>query len=151
MNKEVLDYIKEVRRQTEKLNLNPDEVFLNGNCGNLYQLLSQEFSRRHRVTPVLISHRDEPMHMVTDIDGVLYDITGVTTLEKYVQFLRDHSGPLYKEADFTVKPLVEPSERGYYTSRMVDMYRYNEDYEQSETELEMHKLVKKMKDYSQER
>lgn len=151
MNKKVLDYISEVRRQTEKLNLKPDEVFLNGNCGNLYYLLVNEFSKTHKIIPCLIFCREEPMHMVTEVDGELYDITGITSLEKYIKFLKDHTSPLYREEDFKLKRLEDLEEREYYTSRMINMYRYNEDYEQSEVQEEMDRLEKRMKDYTRER
>lgn len=151
MEKDILNFIEEVKNQTRKLNLEPEEVFLNGNCGNLYHMLAREFSRTHTVVPVLIVCREEPMHMVTEIDGKLYDITGETSLPKYIEFLTNHTSPFFREKEFSLRRLVDPEEKEYYTTKMIDMYRYNEDYEQSETKEQMQRLVKRMNDYSQER
>ena len=148
---EVLKFINTVKKKMHQMNLNPEKVFLNGNCGNLYSLLEKEFSPRHVVIPNLISWEDEPMHLVSEIDGKLYDIMGETNLKKYIEYVREHNNGIFKEEDFTIKQLTDPKEKSYYTSHMRDMYMYNEDYEQSEIENQMHRLERYMADYSLER
>lgn len=151
INAEVLKFINAIKNKMSQMNLNAEEVFLNGNCGNLYALLVKEFSSRHSVIPNLITFEGKPAHLVSEIEGKLYDIMGETSLNKYIDYVRAHNRGKFSEDDFSIKPLTNPEEKHYYTSKMRDMYKYNEDYEQSEVEREMYILEKYLEDYSLER
>lgn len=58
------------------------EVFTQGNCGNLAIMLSVAFGAR----PVLL---DDAVHVVSDIDGRLFDINGDVT-DRYKTYSREY-------------------------------------------------------------
>jgi len=133
---ELLDFIKD---EMQEMDLNATKVFLNGNCGNLYKILVKKFPKS--TIPFLISNKNIPYHIVTKINNKFYDITGETDLKKYIEYLRKANNKEYKEEDFEIKQLSVADE---LLNKMCDMYEYNEDYEQSEIENEMKKLLYKI-------
>ena len=148
---EILEFIEKIRDKMASMKLDAVDVFYNGNCGNLYQLLAKRFSQHHAVIPHLIIYREVPQHIVSEIEGKLYDITGETSLEKYIQYVKEHNYGKFEDKDFSIKPLVVPKDRMYYTSKMADMYRYNDEYEQSEISNQMYQLKKYLEAEQQEK
>ena len=129
-----------IREQMEKMNLDAEQVFLNGNCGNLYKIFVSKFSKF--TTPFLIRYEQKPIHIITKIGEKFYDITGETSLEKYIGYVRERNSnrvTSFEDKDFTLEQL---SVANPLLNKMCDMYRYNEEYEQSEIDYEMHKLTR---------
>lgn len=126
-----------------KMDLDAEEVFLNGNCGNLYKIFVSAFPKY--TIPFLIVHKDEPMHIVTKIEDKFYDITGETSLEKYVKYLNENNSRLieFQEKDFNIKQI---SVADRILDKMCDMYKYNEEYNQSEIRNQMYKLLNSLND-----
>jgi len=81
---EVEELLEFIKQEMEYMNLRAEDVFLNGNCGNLYRILVSQFPKY--TTPYLISHKGIPFHLVTGIGEKIYDIRGETSLDDYVEF-----------------------------------------------------------------
>lgn len=142
---EITEFIEKIKAKMSEMRLDAVDVFYNGNCGNLYQILAKHFSQHHAIIPYLITYEGKPMHIVSEIEGKLYDITGETSLEKYIHYVREHNSGQFDEKKFAIRKLEKAKERMYYSRRMADMYRYNEDYEQSEIENQMERLLDYLK------
>lgn len=137
---EVLELIDFIKEKMKEMNLDAQDVFLNGNCGNLYKILVSKFSKY--TEPYVIKENNYPLHIVTKIQGKFYDITGETSLEKYLEYVKTHNSTRIKDEDFSIDKcsVADP-----ILNQMCDMYRYNEEFEQSEIENQMSNLLSAIK------
>lgn len=143
LNQRVLSLIECIKEAIRRIDpkLDPVDVFVNGNCGNLATMLSEKFPNLAK--PYIIYYEKYPYHVVTKIGEKFYDITGETDIKKYNKYLNEHNRNPFKEEKFEIK------EAGYYDVRkQSDKYRYNEDFEQSEIEAQMDKLYEVIKNIS---
>lgn len=146
---ELIDFIKNCMK---KMNLDAEHVFLNGNCGNLYTIFDN-YLKKEAVIPYEILHKGWPCHIVTKIQDDFYDITGKTSLEKYIQYVVDHrSNPLYEynSEDFEIRQIGIEG-RKYRIEQQSDMYRYDENYDESAISNEMYKLYKELEKFEDEK
>ena len=143
LNQRVLELIEFIKAETKRIDskLDPVDVFVNGNCGNLATMLSEKFPNLAK--PYIIYYEKYPYHVVTKIGEKFYDITGETDIKKYNKYLNEHNRSPFKEEKFEMK------EASYYdVRRQSDKDRYTEDYEQSEIESQMDKLYEAIKNIS---
>ena len=140
---DVEDLLRFIKEEMDKMGIDAEEAFLNGDCGNLYKIFVSKFPKL--TTPFLIRYKDEPMHIITRIGEKFYDITGETSLEKYAKRIREINYCViekYEDKDFELERL---SVADRLLDKMCDMYKYNDDYEQSEIDSQMHQLLRLLK------
>lgn len=143
LNQKVLDLIEFIKGETKRIDpkLDPVDVFVNGNCGNLSTMLSEKFPNLAK--PYIIYYEKYPYHVVTKIGEKFYDITGETDIKKYNKYLNEHNRRPFKEKEFEMK------EASYYdVEKQSNKYAYNEDFEQSEIEFQMNKLYEAIRSIS---
>ena len=149
--KEVEELIQFIKDEMRKMNLDAEEVFLNGNCGNLYRIFVEKFPKY--TTPFLITYRGEPFHIVTKIGDRLYDITGETNLDKYADiFIASENGKTrvpYKKEKFAIEQ-ISLTHDVIRNRKMCNMYKYDDRYDQSIIDGDMEKLLKKIKQRDEE-
>ena len=140
--KQVEELIEFIKKEMKEMYLNAEKVFLNGNCGNLYMIFAKQFPKY--TTPYLISYKGVPYHMVSRIGERFYDITGETSLDKYSDKMAELNKYMKVDKnDFDIRQLSVADDIIRF-KRMCNMYRYNDDYEQSEIENEMNALLRKI-------
>ena len=135
LNQKVLELIEFIRNETKRIDpkLDPVNVFLNGNCGNLANMLMEKFPSLAQ--PYVIYYEKYPYHVVTKIGEKFYDITGETDIKKYNEYLNEHNRNPFDEEDFEIK------EASYYdVRRQSDKYGYDENFGQSRIADQMEKL-----------
>ena len=129
---ELIEFL--TKKLKESRGLDAQTVFLNGNCGNMYTVFS-EFFIKESVIPYRITYKDEPYHIISKIGENFYDITGKTSLEQYIEYLRENSDDKnYDANDFKLEEIpvnkrwsnVREQSNGYY-------YGYDEKYEDEYT------------------
>lgn len=149
--KQVEQLLEFIKSEMKKMDLDAEDVFLNGNCGNLYRILVEKFPKY--TTPFLITYRGEPYHIVTKIGDRLYDITGETNLDKYVDIFiaseRDENNIPYKRERFAIEQ-ISVAHDVIVNKKMCNMYRYDERYDQSIYDEEMECLLKKIRQRDEE-
>lgn len=123
---EVLSLINRIIEEMKKMRFDAEKVFLNGDCGNLYTILARKFP--NMATPYLVYYQNEPYHILTKINEKFYDITGETTLEKYINYVKEHNYYRHGEDDFRIEKLPKDTE---YISKMSNQYEVDENYEES--------------------
>lgn len=133
----VIELIEEIKRKMKEMRLDAEKVFLNGNCGNMYTILANYFSNK-AVVPYIISCDGYPYHIVTQIDEEFYDITGKTSLDKYVDYIKSHNKG-FEKSEFTINK-IDIAERKEKVNKMSNMYAYDEAFNQSSIEREMYML-----------
>ncbi len=147
LNVEVMELIEIIKRKMQEMNLDAENVFLNGNCGDLYKIFVSKFSKY--TTPFLITYNKLPYHIVTRIQDKFYDITGETDLDKYIEYVKKNNFIAnIDESKFEIEQL---SVANTLLHKMCGMYKYNEDYEQSEISNEMNKLLEYINTYDKTR
>ena len=137
----ITEFIELIKSKMKEMGLNATDVFLNGNCGNLYKLFVEHFPRQ-AIIPYVIKHGEEQLHMVSQINGKFYDITGETDLDKYYEYVKkNHPGhyKFYDKEEFSIQKL-EPSEREKTVREMSDKYDYDEEFKESSIKYEMSRL-----------
>lgn len=140
LEQEVIELINFIKKEMREMNLDATDVFLNGNCGNLYQILAKEFGPIAK--PYLIKYDGKQSHMLIKIQDIFYDITGKTTLEEYIEYVKTHNrGVSFNNSDFKIEELQLDS---IYINKMRNMYDYDEDYEESRISSQMGKLLSKI-------
>lgn len=140
---EVIELIEFIKQNMKDMRLDAEDVFLNGNCGDLYKIFVSKFSKY--TTPFLIRYKNEPYHIVTRIQGKFYDITGETDLKKYTNYVKEKNRNYrFEERDFEMEQL---SVADNLLQKMCGMYRYNEDYNQSEIKNQMDRLLGSLRSY----
>ena len=135
LNKKVLELIEFIKAETKRIDskLDPVDVFVNGNCGNLATMLSEKFPNLAK--PYIIYYEKYPYHVVTKIGEKFYDITGETDIKKYNEYLNEHNRNPFDEEDFEIK------EASYYdVRRQSEKYGYDENFGQSRIADQMEKL-----------
>lgn len=140
LNHKVLELIEFIKEETKRIDpkLDPVDVFLNGNCGNLATMLTEKFP--NLAQPYVILYEKYPYHVITKIGEKFYDITGETDIEKYNKYLNEHNRYSFKKEDFAMK------EASYYdVRRQSDKYAYDENFEQSRIAEQMEKLNEAVK------
>ncbi len=143
VNVEVVKLIEFIKKKMKEMNLNAEEVFLNGNCGDLYKIFVSKFPKY--TTPFLITYNEIPYHIITKIQDRFYDITGETNLEKYIKYVKENNATMhFNEEEFKMEQL---SVANPILHRMCGQYRYNENFEQSEISNEMHRLLENISEY----
>ena len=146
--KEVEELLEFIKEELDNMNVKAEVAFMNGDCGNLYKIFVKKFPRF--TTPFLVRFKEEPMHLMTKIGEKFYDITGETSLEKYIEYLKRENSDraeMFESKEFELKQL---SVADPIINKMCDMYRYNEDYEQSEINSEMFKLSELLEERDEE-
>jgi len=101
---ETIEFIKKVHSLN---NGNPMDVFRNGNCGNVYTFLKQEFSEQAESYGVC--EFGGLLHIVTKIDEKYYDISGEVTLENYIKYLLESEYNEFSRciSDYSIRPVSE--------------------------------------------
>ena len=128
LEKEVLELIEFIKQKMSEMEdqdyRDASKVFLNGNCGNLYELFCKKFSKY--ATPFLITYREEPYHIVTKIGKYMYDITGRTDLISYINYIREHNYD-YRNAPASEFQIEELSVIDPRLDKMKNMYNYGKN------------------------
>lgn len=148
--KQVEQLLEFIKSEMKKMDLDAEDVFLNGNCGNLYRILVEKFPKY--TTPFLIMYKEDPYHIVTKIGDRLYDITGETNLDKYVDiFISTNPDKYikYKKEDFRIEQ-ISLTHDVIVNRKMCNMYRYDERYDQSVFDKEMECLLRKIRQRDEE-
>lgn len=117
--------------------LDAKDVFLNGNCGNMYTIFAKYFGPKEAVVPYRISYKGEPYHIVSKIGEDFYDITGKTSLEQYIEYVKTSKGNRglsFDERDFSIEE-IPIQEREEAISQQSNAYYggYDEDWEDEYT------------------
>lgn len=147
LKEEVMELLNFIRTKMKEMNLDAEDVFLNGNCGDLYKIFVSKFSKY--TTPFLIRYKDEPYHIVTRIQDKIYDITGETDLEKYIEYIkRENKNYNFDEKAFTIEQL---SVADNLLHKMCGMYKYDENYGQSRISNEMGRLLTAIKGFNRDK
>lgn len=103
---EVEEFLKSIEKAMEYMELNAQEVFLNGDCGNLYKMFAKRFGKLAK--PFLISYKGRPYHILTGIGEKIYDIRGETSLEDYVEyFMESEKDPTLRKEEFDIKQISD--------------------------------------------
>ncbi len=143
MVNELLNEIKSKLKQIDS-KLDAEKVFLNGNCGNMYTIFANYFPKK-AVVPHIISYNKIPYHIISEIDGEFYDITGKTSFEKYIDYVqKNNPNSSFLSEKFSMER-VEIADRSYRVNQMSDMYDYDENYEQSGIANQMYRLEEHLK------
>lgn len=142
----VNELLTEIKSKMKEMNLDAEKVFLNGNCGNMYTIFANYFSNK-AVVPYLISYENYPYHIVTQIDGELYDITGKTSLDKYVDYVQKNNEYITHSPEKFDISKIEIQDREDKVRRMSDMYDYDENYNQSSIMNQMNRLKEHIKGF----
>ena len=117
----VNELIKLITEKCEEMNLDARKVFLNGNCGNMFTILAQYFTKE-AVVPCEILYRNYPYHIVSKIGDGVYDITGKTSIEKYINYLREHNPRLtFDEKDFEIR-VIPAMDREHRIRQQTNVY-----------------------------
>lgn len=128
LEKEVLELIEFVKEKMKEMGYDASKVFLNGNCGNLYEIFVKKFSKY--TTPFLITYKDEPYHIVTKIGEHMYDINGKTDLDSYINYIKSKNSSFRNasNSDFKLKQLsvIDP-----ILTKMKNMYKYYDNYDEN--------------------
>lgn len=136
LNSEVLKLIEFIKTEIKRIDpdLEPVDIFLNGNCGDLASILSEEFPDLAQPYVIRYKKRD-PYHIVTKIGDKFYDITGETDISKYNKYLNTHNRRSFEEKDFEIL------KAGLYDVMIQSgKYIYNEYLERSEIKDQMKEL-----------
>ena len=72
LNQRVLELIEFIKAETKRIDskLDPVDVFVNGNCGNLATMLSEKFPNLAK--PYIIYYEKYPYHVVTKIGDIFW-------------------------------------------------------------------------------
>lgn len=144
---ELLEFIKD---RMKEMRLDASDVFMNGNCGNLYTIFANYF-RKEAVVPYEILYRGEPYHIITKIGEGFYDISGKTYLEKYMEYLNSHNSSFRcTENDLEMRE-IGIEDRKSRISKQSDMYDYDEDWNQSLISGQMYKLDRLIEEFKKSR
>lgn len=147
MVNELLNEIKTKLKQIDS-RLDAEEVFLNGNCGNMYIMFAEYFFPK-AVVPYMCSYKDEERHIITEIDGEFYDITGKTDLNKYIKYVQDNDKKnIYNAEDFSIKK-IELHEREYKVGKRCNMYDYDDLFGESMISNQMFRLEQHFKAFKE--
>lgn len=139
IDERVGELLTEIKNKMAEMNLDAENVFLNGNCGNLYTIFANFFTKE-AVVPYEIIYEDIPYHIISKIGDNFYDITGKTSLKDYIQCLKERNpGMNFTESNFQIRE-IGIKDRSFRIRKQSDMYAYNEDYEQSEILNQMGRL-----------
>lgn len=146
LEKEVLELIEFVKEKMKEMGYDATQVFLNGNCGNLYEIFCKKFSKYS--IPFIITYKGEPYHIVTKIGEHMYDITGKTDLNSYIDYIRANNSD-YRNApdsDFQIEQVSVIDRR---LGKMKNMYGYYDDYDENfNTSFSQQKIKKVMNNLS---
>lgn len=146
IEKEVLELIEFIKQKMKEMNLDAEDVFLNGNCGDLYKIFVSKFSKY--TTPFLIKYRNQPYHIVTRIQNKFYDITGETDLKKYTKYVKEkNKNYSFDEKSFEMEQL---SVSDYLLYQMCGKYDYDENFGESKIHGQMSTLVTAVKEFGKE-
>lgn len=115
INEEVIYWINFIKNRLAEMRLDATEIFLNGDCGNMFSIFSKIFEDKELTPHCIYYKKEHPYHIVTEIEGRLYDITGETSLEKYCKYLNDNNIKQYNIEDLseqvTTRKMVEKMTR----------------------------------------
>jgi len=117
---EVEEFLKTIEKAMEYMDLDAQDVFLNGDCGNLYKMFAKRFGKLAK--PFVISYKGKPYHMLTGIGEKIYDIRGETGLEDYVEyFIESEKDPTLRKEDFDIKQISD-EDKIIRTEELCDNY-----------------------------
>lgn len=120
----VNELIQVITENMKEQGYNAREVFLNGNCGNMYTIFAKYF-KKEAVVPYEVLYEGYPYHILTSINDELFDITGKTSLEDYINYLRENNPKLtFYEKDFELRK-IPVNDRSYRIRQQSDMYDYD--------------------------
>lgn len=117
IEEEIIKLIAFINQQMNQMNLSAKEIFMNGNCGNLYTILEKQFSNMTK--PYVIKYRGHPYHIVTKVKDNFYDITGKTNLKEYVQYLNTHNPIMLSYENFEIEEILDNK----IISKMSNVYK----------------------------
>ena len=144
------ELIEFITLKMKEMGLNAEEVFLNGNCGNLYSIFASYF-KKEAVVPYEILYKGYPHHIVTKIGDDYYDITGKTSLDKYIEYVKENNTyPNFRKEDFEIKEIGIPN-RNDRIRKQTNRYNYDEDFGQSSIVSEMDRLDVAIKSFENEK
>ena len=145
VQEKVEELIQFINNTMKEMRLDATDVFMNGNCGNMYTIFAK-FFRKEAVIPYEILYNGEPYHIFTKINEDFYDISGKTSLDKYIDYLRKNNSNMeFSKRDFELKE-IDISDRYHRIKQQSNMYAYDEDYEQSCIENQMNSLNRKIEE-----
>lgn len=142
INERLTFWIMFIKNRMRDMGLDAEEVFLNGNCGNFYQILKEIFSDKEVIAHRISHSKEGAMHIISEIkseDGSkFYDITGETNIEEYVKLVnRENPHKHYSIDDFNEHVATD-----FEVRQQSDKYMYNEEFEQSEIDNQMNQLMR---------
>lgn len=137
MENRIEELISFIKNEMERMGLDAEKVFLNGNCGNLYNIFAMEFEGAE---PWVIMYRGNPYHIVTKLNNQFYDITGKTNINEYIKYMKENNTQKFDENKFEIK-----KDESGIAKQMENKFMYNEDFDQSEIYNEMCNLYNKIR------
>lgn len=119
INEEVVYWLLFIKNRMKEMKLDANDVFMNGNCGNLYSIFQKIF--KEKAVPHSIKYKGEPWHIVTEIEGKLYDISGLTNIEKYCKYLNEHN----EDDEYRIEDFSECVTDLYTVEKQSNQYDYD--------------------------
>ena len=123
----VNELISIIKEKLAEMKLDAEKVFINGNCGDLHTIFADYF-KKEAVVPYEITYQGRPVYIMSKIGDDLYDITGKTSLEKYVDYIEKNSDYFYNnKKDYGIRE-IEVGKRERRIAEQSNKYGYDDNF-----------------------